>query len=476
MIRYTLFSIVLSIQSFLILNVQAKENNNETFDTFIQQVFNNNESLSLAKINITRTNSEIHVIESTLGWNLFANVGVNRNRSFIGAESTQSNLLLGVNKSFESGNSIELKTNYRHDDSEYIVINSQPNPLTTTGVDLNYRIPLMQNKKHNEYLLNLDSVNSKYSESINTKLLVRDEITAQAIDLFYGAAVLIARLKTARESIERAKKLKLHINKNIDLGIVEKGEILQANAQIHFLQGQYQELNLVWEKSEIAINRLIGKPWNSRFIPKVKKTKNKKYKFDSVHKNIKQYNPELKILNLNLKLADSIIVFNKDSTRSKLDLVFSIGTINNQGPTAVGGLNETDVIGGITLEYQKSLDRRGLNGKLYQAHLNRDSIKIQISKLETDLEYDSYALISNIKKITAINITYKERSEIEVDKYKDIVNRYRSGRTTTNIVIQFDNERTAAELDYETQNILLEKNISLLNLKQGKLFFRKNGK
>lgn len=476
MIRYTFFTIVLSVQGFFIFNVHAKENNSQTFEAFIQQVLNNNESLNIAKLNISRTNSEIQVIESTLGWNLFANVGINRNRTFIGAESTQSTILVGINKDFDSGDSIELKTNYTHDDSEFIIINSQPNPLTTTGVDLNYRMPLMKNKKHNEYLLNRDSVNSKYSESINTKFIVRDEITSQAIDLFYGAAVLIARLKTARKSIERAKELKKHIEKNIDLGIIEKGEILQVNAQIYFLQGQYQELNLVWEKSEIAINRLIGQPWNSKFIPKVKITKNKRYILDEIHSNIKHYNPELKTLNLNLRLADSVINFNKDNTRSKLDLVFSIGTINNQGPTSVGSLNDTDVIGGVKLEYQKSLDSRGLNGKLYQAQLNKDSIKVQISKLETDLEYDSYALISNIKRITEINATYKKRSKVEVEKYQDIVNRYRSGRTTTNIVIQFDNERTAAELDYETQSILLEKTISLLALKQGKLHFTKDEK
>lgn len=470
---YTLLFVVLFLQTISVNGVNASVDGTDTFESFVQKVLMNHESLNLAKLDILRTKSEIQVIESSLGWNLFADAGINRNRSFFGAETTQSSLSLGVNKIFQSGDSIQVKSHYVRDDSEYAIIKSQANPLSTTGVDLDYRIPLMQNKVNREFLLNKNSANSKYTESINIQSVIRDEITSQAIELFYSSAILTARLKTAKQSIERAQKLKNHIRNNIKLGILEKGEILQSNAQIYNLQGQYQELKLVWEQSEIAINRLIGKLWNSPFIPIVITTPLMNYDYSQANDNVKIYNPVLKSLNLNLKLADSIIAFHRDNTRSKLDLVISIGTQNTQGPSGIGDINYTDVIGGIKLEYQKALDGRGLNTRLYQAQIDKDRIKTQIVKLEKDLKFDTHLLISNINRISKVNSRYEERHEVEVEKYKDIVKRYRAGRATTNIVIQFENERTQAELVYKTQNILREKTISLLKLKQGKLLTKK---
>ncbi len=461
------FLVVLLFQDHIISTVYAAEETIDSFESFIQKVLKNHESLKIAKRNIIKTRNDVDVIESKLGWNLFANSAVNRSRSFFGAISIQSNLALGINKIFQSGDSIELTSSYSLDDSEFVIINSQANPIATTRLDVNYRIPLFQNKNYNQYLLDETSVALKYRQSRNSQLITRDEITVQAIELFYGAAVLVARLKTAKQSITRAKKLKAHIQKNIDLGILEKGEILQSNAQLYNLQGQYQELKLVWEQSEIAINRLIGNTWDARFIPRVRFSESKEYNFDDISANVKKYNPELKILNLNLKLIDSIITLNMDNTRPKLDLVFTLGSLNTQGPSGIGTINDTDVIGGIKLEYNQALDKRGINNKLYQSQLDKMNIETTISKLKIDLNYDSYSLVSNIKRASKINDNYQRRHEQEIEKYNDIVRRYRAGRADTNIVIQFENERTQAELVYNTQTILREKTIALLKLKQG---------
>jgi len=467
---------ILTVQVFSIQYTNAGDNvpdTIETFDSFIQKILSNHESLMLAKNTILRTKSEIQVIESSLGWNLFASAGVNRSRSFIGAETTQSTISIGVNKLFQSGDSIQLKSNYNHDDSEFVVSGTQANPLSTTGVDLNYRIPLLQNKGNSQYRLGINKASTKYAEAVNSQLIIRDEITSHAIELYYGAAILAARLNTARQSINRAKKLKSHIQKNIDLGILEKGEILQSNAQIHNLQAQYQELKLVWEQSEIAINRLLGQPWNTAFKPKVIVSLNKNYNAVEINSIVKNYSPRLKILSLNLKLADSVIALNRDNISSKLDMVFSVGTLNTQGPSATGTINDSDVVGGVRLEYQKAIDGRGFNSKLYQSQLDKENIRIQVLKLETDLNYDGFSLISNITRISKVNASYKKRHQTEIKKYKDIVNRYRAGRAKTNTVIQFENERTQAELIYRTQNILREKIISLLKLKQGILLINK---
>ncbi|VAW96541.1 hypothetical protein MNBD_GAMMA22-1756 [hydrothermal vent metagenome] len=467
--KFVLLLFILLSGANIVSTVYAANGTTETFESFIQKVLDNHESLQITKRNITKTKSDIDAIRSKLGWNLSASSGLNRSRSFIGAISTQTNLALGINKIFQSGDSIELKSSYSIDDSEFVIINSQANPISSTRVDINYRMHLLQNKNYSQYLLDETSVDLNYSESRNIQLITRDEITIQAIELFYGAAILMARLETAKQSITRAKKLKSYIQKNIELGILEKGEILQSSAQLYNLQGQYQELKLVWEQSEIAINRLIGNSWDINFEPRVHFTKNKEYKFKEVSLNVKKYNPALKILNLNLKLVESIIAVDTDNTRSKLDLVISLGSLNTQGPSAIGSINDNDIIGGVKLEYNQALDERGINNKLYQSQLDKLNVETQILKLEKDLNYDSYSLITNIKRATKINNNYLARHKQEIKKYNDIVKRYRSGRADTNIVIQFENERTQAELVYNTQTILREKTIALLKLKQGKL-------
>ncbi|MFV2059754.1 MAG: TolC family protein [Gammaproteobacteria bacterium] len=465
---------ILVLHTATIMAAQDTINRVETFESFIQRVLKSHESLELAKLNIIRTKSEIQVIESSLGWNLFANAGVNRNRSFVGAEVNQSLATLGVNKIFQSGNSIELKGDYLRDDSEFALSPLQANPLTTSSVAVDYRMPLMQNKNFTQYQLDINSVNSNYTGSINTQSIIRDEITSQAIELYYGAAILVARLDTAKKSIQRSKKLRDHIQKNIKLGILEKGEISQAEAQIYNLQGQYEELVLVWDKSKIAINRLIGVAWNNSFNTVISNTPVVNYNLVDVNEKVIFYNPELKTLNLDLKVADSIIAFHQDNTKSRLDLVFSVGGLNTQGPSLSGAIDESDVIGGIRVEYQKALDNRGLDSKLYQSQVDKNTIEVQIKKLEQDLKYDTNTLISNINQLSKINNSYRKRHKSEIEKYKDIVNRYRAGRADTNLVIQFENELTQAELVFKTQKILREKIIALLKLKQGILLDTKN--
>jgi len=465
-----LFSVVTAVVFGLVLgsdSAQADTSNVDTFDSFIQKVFANHESLELAKLNVIRTKGDIQVIESTLGWNLFANAGINQNRSFVGAQTTQSIASLGVNKVLESGSSIQLKGDYVRDDSEFAISRFQANPLSTSSIGLDYRLPLMQNQNFNQYELNLNSANSSYTGSVNAQSIIRDDLTSQAIELYYSAAILVARLETAKKSIKRSVKLKDHIKKNIQLGILEKGEISQANAQLYNLQGQYEELVLVWDRSKIAKNRLIGVPWNKALNAKVNDTPEKNYNLETINEKVKYYNPALKTLNLDLLLADSVIALNQDNTKSKLDIVFSVGGLNTQGPSASGTINESDVIGGVRLEYQKALDSRGLDSKLFQSQIDKERIETQIKKLEQDLKYETYTLVSNIKQISIINNRYNKRNLSEIEKYKDIVDRYRAGRADTNLVIQFENELTQAELAYKTQKILREKIIALLKLKQG---------
>jgi outer membrane protein TolC len=456
-------------QSYTGLASQVKNSDVETFESFIQRVLDSHESLELAKLNVLRTKSDIQVIESSLGWNLFANAGVNRNRSFIGAETIQSVTALGVNKVFQSGNSIELKGDYVRDDSEFAISPFQANPLSTSSVGVDYRMPLMRNKNFTQYQLDINSVNSNYTASLNTQAIIRDDITSQAIELYYGAAILVARLETAKKSIERSIKLKEHIQKNIQLGILEKGEISQAEAQLYNLQGQYEELVLIWDKSKIAINRLIGVTWNKSFSTIINDTPVISYELEKINDKVNLYNPALKTLNQYLILADSNIALHQDNIKSKLDIVFSIGGLNTQGPSVSGTIDESDVIGGLRLEYQKALDNRGFDSKLYQAQVDKNTIQTQIKKLEQDLKYDTYTLISNINQLSKINHSYRKRHLSEIEKYKDIVDRYRAGRADTNLVIQFENELTQAELAYKTQKILREKIIALLKLKQGVL-------
>jgi outer membrane protein TolC len=168
-----------------------------------------------------------------------------------------------------------------------------------------------------------------------------------------------------------------------------------------------------------------------------------------------------------LKLANSIIETSTDAQKDNLDLVLFAGGRNNQGDAATGSVDNSEVVGGVRVEYSQSADKRGVDAELYQAKLDR-SIALQ-DKLqkEEDLQYELASLLAEYKAGNKALGAYKTSVKSEKNKLDEALSRYRRGRTDTDQLIQFESHLSSAELSLELQRIELSRRYYKVNLLTG---------
>ena len=443
-----------------------------TLSRFVDDSLMLNSNMKTADLRIKRLVYDLDQAASQLGWVLSAQGGVSRNSSIFGIESDVADLTVGMERLLESGNTLSLTGRYEYSDSEQSVSALSPNPQDKINLDLNYRVPLLEGESNLKYFnaINKAKIESKIAEF--EKVKIKEQLTLQLINVFYTMAVLDARLKTANKSLDRTIKLRRYIKSNIELGLLEKGEILQIDSQIYTLKLELKKILELKKQQIIAVNRFLKKSPDSDFITEITQKKNGKDLTNSsrILLNIKSHSTELNQKKLKSELLDLLLYSSKDKEKSKLDLVLSLGVQDRSGSNSGSNINDTDTTGMIRLEYRNALDKRTFSSERLKIQIDREQNKEEFLSITEDLEYDAHKLIANIEKSREILELAKLKKLNEEKKYKDILKRFKRGRTTTNILIQFDNEKIRSELELDTEKYEYYKRIDLLNLKQG-LFF-----
>jgi len=155
----------------------------------------------------------------------------------------------------------------------------------------------------------------------------------------------------------------------------------------------------------------------------------------------------------------------RDSRKDVFDVVVSVGGRTATGDNVAGYVDENDLAGGVRLEYQSALDKRGLDAGIYQAQLNLQIARQDERKIRDDVRYSVTGLISEIEANHMSLKSYQIRVISEEKKVDEALERYRVGREATDRLIQFENEMQVARLALEESRIALERrniNLSIL--------------
>jgi len=437
---------------------------------FIEESISKFSDLKIAQFNINRLAYDLDKAASQLGWVLTAAGGYSRRASSFGIQSDAVDLDVGGRRLLESGHSISLNGKHEYNDSEQLLFGSTPNPSDTTNLTLGYRIPLLKGEGNKAYLFSIEKAKIEKQIALLSKNKVREDVTLKLIDIFYVVSILDARLKTSKKSLIRTKKLRHYIKNNINLGLLEKGEILQIDSQIFDLKLEQQRILDLKEQQTIAINRFLEKPYNTNFEFIHENVATDTVADDElVINNAINHNFDIKISKLQLGLLDTALSLSRDNEKSKLDLVMSVGAQRYAGTGTTGSVDDIDATGMLRIEYENALDKRTFSSERLQIQIDRQKNKEEQYKLNKDVEYELLGLVRNVNKLKKIVDLSKARNSNENNKYIDILKRYKNGRSETNIVIQFDNERIRSELDYDTERFELDKRLNILQLKQGLL-------
>ena len=437
----------------------------------LQRVVDHYPSLKTAAIQVERARQTSKTIDSQLGWQLAAQAGVQRDSTLFGTPTDVIDVGGRLSRTLESGSILSFEASARREDSEGVFSPVIPNPSTTTNVDITYRKPLAKGSDNPLYTEGLAAAKAEVAASRAESETLYDQIASQVIDLYISAATIKARMHNKERAITRAKRLQNFINDRASLGISEDKDILQVNAQISSLQAELGALQTLWQKQLISLNRLMGREWSADLvIPQSIWLTASTSDFNTLFQAVKDHSPEIHSVDARIELADSAIRVRRDEREDNVDLVLFVGNRTQDGDTGFGDIDESEVVGGIRLEFKQSVDKTGVDAELYQAQLDRSAALQDKRQLIEDLQYELSSLLAEIEANKDAIKAYKLSVSNEKKKLDDAVKRYRTGRTETDLLIRFEDELSQAEFALELQRLELVRRQYNLKLLQGKLW------
>ncbi len=437
----------------------------------LQRVVDHYPSLKTAAIQVERARQTSKTIDSQLGWQLAAQAGVQRDSTLFGTPTDVIDVGGRLSRTLESGSILSFEASARREDSEGVFSPVIPNPSTTTNVDITYRKPLAKGSDNPLYTEGLAAAKAEVAASRAESETLYDQIASQVIDLYISAATIKARMHNKERAITRAKRLQNFINDRASLGISEDKDILQVNAQISSLQAELGALQTLWQKQLISLNRLMGREWSADLvIPQSIWLTASTSDFNTLFQAVKDHSPEIHSVDARIELADSAIRVRRDEREDNVDLVLFVGNRTQDGDTGFGDIDESEVVGGIRLEFKQSVDKIGVDAELYQAQLDRSAALQDKRQLIEDLQYELSSLLAEIEANKDAIKAYKLSVSNEKKKLDDAVKRYRTGRTETDLLIRFEDELSQAEFALELQRLELVRRQYNLKLLQGKLW------
>jgi outer membrane protein TolC len=443
-----------------------------TLEEALRRAHDTYEPLQLAAMQVDRARLERDKVEAQLGWNLGASAGVSHDLSFIGEPVDRVSGGAAVERALESGRRVGVSAEYAYEDNAFSFSPALPNPANIANLDLNYRIPLRQGEGNPAYTQGLAAAAARVGLSEAELDALRQQVAQQVIDLYFASARVRALMDNARAAIARAERLREFVRENERLGLAEDKDILQAEAQVRARGGDLRALEVAWERQRTALNRLTARRPRAEFDTEPAPSDRPTGSTDALVAQAEASSPALQRNAARVALAETVIEQTRDAARDQMDVVLSAGTRTRFGDADLGDVNDSELAGGVRIEYTRALDRRGFDAELQQALLDRDIARDEMKVIRDDLRYDIEGLVSEIDSGTRALRQYRRQLAAERAKMDDALERYRSGRIDTATLIQFEAERRAAELAVETQAVDIQAARARLDLLRGALWPR----
>ncbi len=471
--RIILMTTLLSLSLIPTTVLSAEKPDSLTYTQALQNVINTYPTLDIARLQVEQARQELDKVESTLGWALAAQGGLNHDVSLFGTPSDVADALASLDRTLRSGDRVGVSGSYRYEDSTATISPLLPNPSEDVKLDLYYRMLFGQGRGNPRYAQGIIAAEAEVLLQQASELAVREQLARQTQDLFYAAASVRARLATAESAVDRAQRLKKYVSERLDIGLSEEKDILQSDAQLQSRLSDLRTLQVAWEQQRTTLNRLMGRPWDAEFRPVYafsSSLKSENEPRDILIKEAEGNSPDLKVNEARMKQSEAELAIRRDDRRDKVDLVLSVGGRSTTGDNSVGNIDEQDLAGGLRLEYQRALDKRGFDANIYQAQLNLSIAREDARKVRDDLSYSVTGLLSELDANRISLSAHERRLVSEKKKVDNALERFRTGRETTDRLIQFENEMQVSRLALDEDRIALERRRTNLVILLGRIW------
>ncbi len=394
-----------------------------------------------------------------------------RDQSLFGSITDRADILLGVDRRLSFGPQVGVSTGYAREDSANSLSPLIPNPANTRRADVFWRQPLARGAGNPAYREGRVIAETSVQAATADRVAVFDEVARRTADIFFAAAYTHVRLRNAEQAIARAERLQGYVQRNQRLGVAEEKDRLQAEAQLAARRAEHEALRLVWAQQRTSLNRLLEQVWDAEFNPSLSAGSVRELpSAESLYAENEQHNPQRRRLEARARQAEAVIERSRDGARNQFDAVLSLGSRQLSGNVGAGTVSNSETVGSLRFEYRGVLGRSGADAELNQAVLDRSIAQRQLESVRTDLRYTVFGLMAEVATARIAHTQAHQRLESERAKVEEASVRYRSGRSDTAQLIQFENDALLAELLAEQQGIELARRLVELDVVRGALW------
>ncbi|MCW8934000.1 MAG: TolC family protein [Gammaproteobacteria bacterium] len=462
--KFANINIVLVCISFLVTSASAE---NLSLQQVLQRVVDHYPAIKSAAYQVEKASQENIKVESQLSWLLNSKAGYARETSLFGTATDRYNMGAGVNRSLDNGGLLGFNASIAKEDAADTFGPSIPNPSTKSRLDVNYRHKFAKGAGNPLYAEGMESAQAGELLALSDKLSLYDQLASQVIDLYLASATTQARINSIDKTIERALRLKKYIEDEFKLGLSEEKDVLQVDARLRINEADKISLQVAMQKQVISLNRLMGRAWDKPLLTDIKIEPLNLKSYNQLYQQSQSHSPALKRIDARLQLADSSIRSSRDKRKDDLDLVLYVGNEFNDGDTASGNLDESEIVGGISVEFNRGLDKSGFDAQLRQAHYDKGIALEDKKQILEDLQYNISSLLAEIKSSEQALNAFKNSVKAEDKKLKEAITRYEDGRIETDRIIDFESQLSVAELSLDLQSIELTRRYHQLNVIRG---------
>lgn len=440
----------------------------------LQSVIDNYPSIQTALLQVERAKRGIAKTQSQLGWQLQGQAGIQRDVSLFGTASDVISADGSWQRQLESGANLGVDANISRTDNE----NSLPgvaNPTTSTSLDLKYRHPLAKGADNPSYAEATLQARLDTSLAYAEKKALYDQLAEQVIDIYFAIASIQNQQANIEQTIARSQRRQNYLKNRSDLGVAEKTDLLQVDAQLKSQQAELKAIRLSLQSQRIRLNRLMGRDAYDELVlstsePLIGLTQAKP-DAELIEQQAIAHNAQLVSIDNRIQLADSAIRLRRNEQQDALDLVMFIGSRTQNGDSSGGSSgNQSEVVGGISVELQQDYDKSAVDAEIEQAMFDKDIAMVEKKQLLEDIHYDVAVLLSEIETGKKAIAAYSDSVRSEQSKLKEAEQRYRKGRSDTDQLLSFESQLSAAELAGENQKLELLKDLYALQLLRGSLW------
>ncbi len=439
----------------------------------LQQVINNYPSVETALLQVRRARLSAAKSQSLLGWQMQGQAGVQRDASpFFGTAldtvSVNGKLLRQLDNGGQIG--IEAGVNRQNSEDSFSIV---PNPATSTALDISYRHPLGKGADNPAYAEASRQAELDAELARAQRIALYDQLASQVIELYVSAVNTRIRQDNIRQAIQRSLRRQGYLRKRADLGVAEEKDLLQVDAQIKAQRAELKALEVLWQTQRIQLNRLMGRDAQAALeldLPEPGEASAQQSNIRDIEQKVMARNARLATIESRLQLAESQIRLKRNQQKDLLDLVMFVGNRTIQGDVIGGSANESEIVGGVRLEFQQQFDKQGVDAELEQAMIDRDLALVEKKQLLQDIHYDVEALLAQLQAGERAWRAYLASVKSEQRKLEEAEQRYRTGRSDTDQLIAFESQLASAELAAELRKLELLKNDYSLRLLTGDLW------